>query len=236
MKKRLIHRFIDEMFPSRLERALSPIETRIRSKASTVETEVIKNTYQGLPYSISRMIFRHATPNQSVYESHLEGIILPVYRNFTINHMVCRITNDLIYSACGIGISNPESPTIVVSIDNVPTDDPESFEIFYDVQKKQQSPRIRGKEEEGVTELTAKTQKVYDFFTKHRKGFQEAIDVIDREYPYRSEEWSMIIDQIVDKCGFDFIRLQQRPRICITTPQRMKEIMQRAYGPYLSAK
>ena len=219
------------MFPDRVERIVGPLGKTLSGMTSIVETEVAKNTYRELPYTISRKIFSNWTPNKTVYESRLEGITLPVYRNYNVNCIVRRITTDLILSACGIGIRNPESPTIVVSIDNVPTDEPEPFEIYYDVRKKKQSPRIRGKEEEGMTELVGRTEKTYDFFSMHRIGFEKALRIIDEKYPYRSKEWDSCMDRITDECGLDFIKLQRRPRVGLNTPQRMRELMQRAYGP-----
>lgn len=218
------------MFPDRMEVVAMRLGKALDRITHISDSVVMSAEYLGFPYSISRRIIGHATPDIIRYESSLEGMKLPVYRRRDVNLMVEEISKSLIYSALSIGVNNPELPHIVVSIDNVLTDEPEIIDVFFNRRKNYQTPKISGKGDEGVTELTQKSEKIYSFFLDHRKGFEKALRVIDEEYPCKAEERDSVMGHITEECGLGFIKLQNRPRMNINTPERMRKIMEEAYG------
>ena len=227
MKKRIFHRIIDDgiLPPRGIEKVLRAIKMPSSQDNSKL---VLRAEYRGFPYAVSRKTFKYTySHSMSFYESHLEGLPLPVYTNWAVTSAVRSVSTYLIHSACGIGISNPKFRWVIVSIDDVPTNEPESFPILFDIQKNQQVPIIRVENEEGVTGIIKKTENVYDFLVKHKEGFEKALKIIDKEYPYKNGESDALMDRFVNECRLDFIKLQRRPRARLTTPKRHRELMKR---------
>ncbi|MDP3882333.1 MAG: hypothetical protein Q8Q31_05645 [Nanoarchaeota archaeon] len=235
MKKSFLKKFIGEHWsPRKYSRLSRPLLKRVKEFGSIVEEKIIDSEHRSLPYTISKKVFRHLRPNLISYESSLNGMQIPFYRGYP-NYVVRALANDLIFSACGIGMNNPESSRIVVSIDNIPTDEPLHFEVFYQVKKRHQFPRIRGEDQEAVSELVVKTEKIYDFFLHHREGFNKALEAIDHVYPRTLEEHRTMKNYMVAECGLHFVQLQSRPRVGITSPERERQIREnlRVEGFYL---